>query len=75
MVYVSYTNAIPLSTVTIDGDLLIKQTWPFNSKGGYKAPYNDDPLLSISNELSAEQVSIEQIMKRNNARNCKKLII
>lgn len=32
--YVSYDSAIPMSNLFIDGDLIIRQSAPFNAKGG-----------------------------------------
>lgn len=89
MSYVSYESMSPISTLFIDGDIKIRQQWPFNGKGGYvryilypgmpftfcchsyKSPYSDDPLLTITNEMSTNDISIKNLMCRNNARNCK----
>lgn len=33
--FINYEGATPIEKVSFDGDITIKQTWPFSSKGGY----------------------------------------
>lgn len=65
----NYESTSSMSALSIDGDLLFRQTWPLSGKGGYKVPYEDDPLLDISTGTSASQVSIAAIMEQSAARN------
>ena len=78
--YFSYSHALPMGSLTVEGDLEFKQTWPLSSKGGYVVPYESDPLLPTTLEYSAStvsssDVSLKSIMKRYTSRNCKSLYI
>ena len=48
--YVQYSSAIPIDTLTIDGDLKFKQTWPLVVGGGYvlhsHCPYVQSSITS-----------------------------
>lgn len=68
--YAHYQSAVPLAKVDMDGDVNIRQTWLFTSKGGYKVPYQGDKLIDIdATRNSASDFSISNLMERNNARN------
>ncbi len=32
--YINYESATPISQLTVDGDLVLRQTWPLTAKGG-----------------------------------------
>lgn len=34
MTYIHHESSTPLSKVDIDGDLILRQTWPLSAKGG-----------------------------------------
>ena len=70
---VRYESSTPMSQLNIDGDILIRQTWPLSVKGGFKVPYSGDPLLSTSldNGVSESSTSQYAIMAKTAARNCK----
>lgn len=55
--------------LNMDGDLVLRQTWPLVIRGGFRRPYDDDKLIDIDADTSARDVSIAHIMGRNNARN------
>lgn len=68
--FINYESGSPIADLQIDGDLLVRQTWPLSTYGGYKLLYSDSPLLpDLSWGLSAEQVAINKIMGQNTARN------
>ena len=65
-----------MGKVTLDGDLKLRQTWAFSSKGGWKLPYANNALLNVNDEaLSAQDASINELMTKSNARNCKHIYI
>lgn len=71
--HVSYSSVVAVSDVHIDGDLEFRQTWPLVAKGGYRVPYETDPLLPTDLSptfTSAREVSMKNILKRSAARNC-----
>lgn len=67
--FANYESRSPIAQLSLDGDLLFRQTWPLTVKGGYRLPYANDPLIDLSLDTSAEDVSISKIMQRYNARN------
>lgn len=68
--FINYESASPITSLQIDGDLLVRQTWPFSAYGGYKQLYSDSSLLpDLTWGLSAEQVAIDKIMRQSSARN------
>jgi hypothetical protein len=67
--HVSYDGANPVGSVSIDGDLLLRQTQTLYCKGGFQVPYSNSPLLSISPETSASDVSMRNILAASAARN------
>lgn len=73
--YVNYESGSPMSKLTVDGDLVLRQTWPLNTKGTYQTPYKGDELLDIADPdvsvTNAEDVAISTILKKNSDRNCK----
>lgn len=72
VVLLNYESGTPFAKVNLEGDLKLRQTWPLNSYGGYKTPYNEDPLLPpFKYGASAEEFYLDTIMRKSNARNSK----
>lgn len=67
---ISYESSTPISTLRIDGDIRLRQTWPLSVKGGFKVPYSDSPLLSIGYDVAEVDTSLAAIMRSTAARNC-----
>jgi transmembrane protein 231 len=57
--------------VKIDGDLMVRQTWPLSTRGGFKAPYSGSPLMSesISVGTPVSDFEVNEIMSQASARN------
>ncbi len=68
---IGYESSTAANKISIDGDLILRQTYPFSVYGGYKNLYSNDPLYDVSQTTSARDVSIESIMRRYNSRNGK----
>eukprot|EP01040_Poterioochromonas_malhamensis_P000191 gene191-197_t len=66
---IGYESSTAANKISIDGDLILRQTYPFSVYGGYKNLYSNDPLYDVSQTTSARDVSIESIMRRYNSRN------
>lgn len=63
-------SGLPLSKVNIDGDFILRQSWPLNAYGGYKQLYSDALLYDLSSRpLSAADISISTILGKFNSRN------
>jgi len=67
--YVDYQSTSGMSSIKVDGDLMLRQTWALNSKGGLKLPYLSSPLLTISPSTSAVDASLSTILGVSAARN------
>lgn len=67
--YVNYQSASGMTSLKVDGDLTLRQTWALNSKGGLKLPYLNSPLLSISPSMSAVDASLSKLLSVSAARN------
>lgn len=67
--YSSYESSTAMTKLSVDGDLKLRQTWPLTQRGGFRHPYDDDELIDIEADTSADEVSISSIMQRSNARN------
>ncbi len=67
--FVNFEGSTALSKVALDGDMLLRQTWPLPVYGGYRRWYEDDPLFDITSSTSVKDVSMQHIMQRYNARN------
>lgn len=70
---VQFEGSTPISHLRIDGDIKVRQTWPLTVKGGFKAPYSGDSLLSTSpsNAVSETLTSQYAIMSKSAGRNRK----
>ena len=68
---VSFESSTPVSTLRIDGDIRLRQTWPLSVKGGFKVPYADNPLLNIGYGENEVATSLASIMRATAARNRK----
>ena len=69
--FYNYDTAAAMASLSVDGDYILRQTWPFDSSGGYKVPYEDDQLIQINSDSSATDISISTMMREYNSRNCK----
>jgi transmembrane protein 231 len=70
VLFVSFESGSAMANLQVEGDMKIRQTWPLSSYGGYKTPYQNDPLFpSFTFGSSASEFYIENIMRKNNARN------
>ncbi len=67
--YINYESYSNIGKLDIDGDLMLKQSWPLAVKGGYKVPYVDEPLLEIKDDLQSREASIPYILAKAAARN------
>jgi len=67
--YINYDSATSLASLSIDGDLMLRQTTSLYSKGGYRNPYSDDPLLTLKSDMSAYEASISYLANKASARN------
>jgi len=67
--YANYESMAAMEQLDLDGDLIFRQTWPLVVKGGFRAPYESDPLLELTTGTSADTASISSVMRRYNARN------
>jgi hypothetical protein len=68
--HVLYETATGMSSLYVDGDLMMRQTAPLIARGGYREPYNDDPLIEISEDMSADVVSMRELLLKSASRNC-----
>jgi len=66
--YMNYESGTPMKELQIDGEMMFHQSSPLSVFGGYTILYADDPLVDVTNTISAEDVSIETIMSKFNAR-------
>lgn len=72
--YIQHSEALAMTALDVDGDVVFKQTWPMHARGGYRTPYEADPLLPSAlnfglNTLSAEDVAIRTLLGKYAARN------
>lgn len=67
--FVNYESATPMGKLSVDGDMLLRQTWPLWDYGGYRRLYADDPLFDVTDTTAAQDVAISAVMRRYNARN------
>eukprot|EP00600_Ochromonadales_sp_CCMP1393_P008389 CAMPEP_0174970734 /NCGR_PEP_ID=MMETSP0004_2-20121128/9571_1 /TAXON_ID=420556 /ORGANISM="Ochromonas sp., Strain CCMP1393" /LENGTH=280 /DNA_ID=CAMNT_0016220545 /DNA_START=32 /DNA_END=871 /DNA_ORIENTATION=+ len=67
--YANYESVSSMRQLSMDGDLLLRQSWPLTVKGGFRSPYENDPLIELDTGVSAKDVSISSIMQRYNGRN------
>ncbi|CAM9222905.1 unnamed protein product, partial [Phaeothamnion confervicola] len=67
--YAEATTGLPARAVALDGDFLLRQTWPLAVGGGYQEPYADDPLLTPSATVSSEQALFSKVLDSYAARN------
>jgi hypothetical protein len=68
---IQHEASSPIKDIKIDGDMRIRQTWPLSTKGGFKAPYVNDPLISesITVGTSTSSFSVAQVMSSMASRN------
>lgn len=67
--YANYESGTGMESLEIDGELSLNQRWPFNVYGGYRRWYEDDKLFDISTTTSAQDIQMDRLLKRSNARN------
>ena len=68
---ISFDGGSAINNLRVDGDVMVRQSWPLSTKGGFKVPYSGDPLLTreISPGMSASDLSIQHIMAETATRN------
>ena len=47
-----------MAALHADGDIAFRQTWPLGAGGGYKAPYEHDPLLPVALQSATRQTLV-----------------
>jgi transmembrane protein 231 len=67
--YVNHDSGTPMGSLLIDGDVILRQSTSLSTKGGYRLPYTDDPLLDITEDMSIADVNIGTILSKSAARN------
>lgn len=67
--FYSYEAGTPMQKLSLDGDLILRQSWPFSLYGGYRRLYSDDPLFDIGVGTPAQEVTMNAVMQQYNARN------
>mmetsp|Transcript_792 Transcript_792/g.1070 ORF Transcript_792/g.1070 Transcript_792/m.1070 type:complete len:234 (+) Transcript_792:375-1076(+) len=69
--YFNYDSGSALATIYADGDLVLRQTQPLSSKGGFKVPYKSESLFPSTTkaDLSISDISLQKIMQRSCSRN------
>ena len=68
---IRFDGGSAINNLRIDGDVMMRQSWPLSTKGSYKVPYSGDPLLTreITPGTSEGDVSIEAILAQSASRN------
>lgn len=67
--FVSHDSGFPMGNLDVSGNLMLKQTRALGQRGGFRLPYQDEPLLEMSASMSADEVDIGNLMRRAAARN------
>eukprot|EP01035_Chromulina_nebulosa_P024687 gene24687-32156_t len=67
--FLDHDSSLPIANLHADGDLLLRQTIPLSSKGGYYKPYVDSLVPSTIGGTSAADVSVESILRSSSCRN------
>eukprot|EP00903_Cladosiphon_okamuranus_P011146 g10520.t1 len=67
--YIEHGGALAGGSMRVDGDLILRQTWPLSVYGGYSYPYRDDALLDSGSITSAHQVLFSSLLTRYASRN------
>eukprot|EP01031_Cornospumella_fuschlensis_P030747 gene30747-37149_t len=67
--FVNYEGSTSLQKLAIDGDMMLRQTWPLTAYGGYRRLYENDPLYDVDATTPAQEVFMQNVMQRYNARN------
>jgi transmembrane protein 231 len=68
MAFHSFHSPVPGFSLFIDGDLQLKQRFPFQVKDSTQKPYAKSPLLNISNVHSIEDLSFQKIISKYRSR-------
>eukprot|EP00602_Paraphysomonas_sp_CaronLab_P002171 CAMPEP_0185027820 /NCGR_PEP_ID=MMETSP1103-20130426/13065_1 /TAXON_ID=36769 /ORGANISM="Paraphysomonas bandaiensis, Strain Caron Lab Isolate" /LENGTH=287 /DNA_ID=CAMNT_0027561959 /DNA_START=44 /DNA_END=904 /DNA_ORIENTATION=+ len=70
-VYITHSSGTAaMGSLEIDGDVVIRQRWPMRAKGGFRSPYDKEPLLpTIYEYTSASEVSFPAVLRKSAARN------
>ncbi|RYH30785.1 hypothetical protein EON65_04175 [archaeon] len=69
--FVHYEGSTPLQKLSVDGDMMLRQTWPLKVYGGYRRLYENDALYDVDSTTPAQDVFIQSVMQKYNARNGK----
>lgn len=67
--YFNYESGSPLGAVTIDGDVLLRQTHALHTRSGFKKPYDHDVLIDLAEDLSSQDMSFGNLLQRVGGRN------
>jgi hypothetical protein len=67
--YFNYDSGIPISAVTIDGDIMLRQSGALTQRGGYKVPYDSDSLLDLTDKTSSIDLSMQAVLQKVATRN------
>lgn len=70
--HLSHSSPLPIGQLNMDADIEFRQKWPLTAKGGYRVPYETDPLMPVDLSptfTSAAEVSMINILQKNAARN------
>lgn len=70
---VQFESGSAMQSLSIDGDLTMRQTWPLGVYGGYRRLYTDDLYPTIAWGVSKDDVDVHTVMQRQGARNGNRL--
>ncbi|CAM9550595.1 unnamed protein product, partial [Scytosiphon promiscuus] len=69
MAYIENGAALAGASMQVDGDLVLRQTWPLSVYGGYSYPFRDDYILDAGSVTSAQQTLFSSLLARYASRN------
>eukprot|EP00632_Arachnochrysis_sp_CCMP2950_P014664 CAMPEP_0185695460 /NCGR_PEP_ID=MMETSP1164-20130828/4537_1 /TAXON_ID=1104430 /ORGANISM="Chrysoreinhardia sp, Strain CCMP2950" /LENGTH=334 /DNA_ID=CAMNT_0028362319 /DNA_START=1 /DNA_END=1005 /DNA_ORIENTATION=+ len=69
--YVAHDAGLPGRAVFVDGDYVLRQTWPLRAKGGFALPYENTPLLDGDHptDVTYVQTLLPRLLASYRARN------
>jgi hypothetical protein len=70
VIFANYESGTPIAKLDMEGDMKIRLSWPLSAYGGYKTPYQNDPLFpAFKFGTSAEEFYLDVITRKSNNRN------
>lgn len=70
VIFTNYESGTPIAKLDMEGDMKIRLSWPLSAYGGYKTPYQNDPLFpAFKFGTSAEEYYLDVITRKSNNRN------